>query len=166
MTEVNGMDENTDFQLLKIGELAAMAGISVKAMRVYEKKDIIKPVHVDDETGYRYYSAGQLQQLEALLALQDMGFTLNEIALIMSGQCSKEEMSELVEKKKAVLQELIWKTEAKMKTLDNINRDFEQWAVNDKTAEMTDEERAKSLAKLAVLNEENVRQILSEVVWL
>ncbi|MBO6165199.1 MAG: MerR family transcriptional regulator [Eubacterium sp.] len=166
MTEVNGMDENTDFQLLKIGELAAMAGISVKAMRVYEKKDIIKPVHVDDETGYRYYSAGQLQQLEALLALQDMGVTLNEIALIMSGQCSKEEMSELVEKKKAVLQELIWKTEAKKKALDNINRDFEQWAVNDKTAEMTDEERAKSLAKLAVLNEENVRQILSEVVWL
>ena len=152
------MEGNTDYQLLKIGELAAMAGISVKAMRVYEKKNIIKPVQIDKETGYRYYSAGQLQQVEALLALQDMGFTLNEIALIMSGECSKEEMSALVE--------LIWKTEAKMKALDNLNRDFEQWAGSEKTSQMNDEERAKSLAKLCVLNEENVRQILSEVVWL
>lgn len=157
---------NTDYQLLKIGELAAMAGISVKAMRVYEKKNIIKPVQIDKETGYRYYSVGQLQQVEALLALQDMGFTLNEIALIMSGECSKEEMSELVEQKKALLQELIWKTEAKMNALDNLNRDFEQWAGSEKTSQMNDEERAKSLAKLCVLNEENVRQILSEVVWL
>ena len=42
---------------MKIGELAAMAGISVKALRVYEKKDIIKPVEIDEKTGYRYYSA-------------------------------------------------------------------------------------------------------------
>jgi DNA-binding transcriptional MerR regulator len=157
---------NSDYQLLKIGELAAMAGISVKAMRVYEKKNIIKPVHVDEENGYRYYSVGQLQQVEALLALQDMGFALNEIALIMSGRISKEEMSDLVEQKKALLQELIWKTEAKRKALDHINRDFEQWAGSDKTTQMTEEERAKSLAKLCVLNEENVRQTLSEAVWL
>ena len=53
-----------------------------------------------------------------------------------------------------------------MKALDNLNRDFEQWAGSEKTSQMNDEERAKSLAKLCVLNEENVRQILSEVVWL
>ena len=160
------MEENNEFQLLKIGELAAMAGISVKAMRVYEKKNIIKPVQVDEETGYRYYSAGQLSELEALQALQDMGFTLNEIALIMSGSCTKEDMTSLVEQKKAIFEELIWKTEAKLKALDKINRDYEQWADNGKSKDMSDEERARSLSKLVVLNEENVRQILSEVVWL
>lgn len=160
------MEENNEFQLLKIGELAAMAGISVKAMRVYEKKNIIKPVQVDEETGYRYYSAGQLRELEALQALQDMGFTLNEIALIMSGSCTKEDMTSLVEQKKAIFEELIWKTEAKLKALDKINRDYEQWADNGKSKDMSDEERARSLSKLVVLNEENVRQILSEVVWL
>ena len=164
--EKSSMDENTEYQLLKIGELAAMAGISVKAMRVYEKKNIITPVQVDEETGYRYYSPGQLQQLEALLALQDMGFTLNEIALILSGGCSKEEMSALVEQKKGILQDLIWKTEAKMKALDSINQNFEQWIDDDKTKNMDENERARNLARLVVLNEENVRQILSEVVWL
>ena len=35
------MDKDTDFQMLKIGELAAMAGVSPKALRVYEKKNVI-----------------------------------------------------------------------------------------------------------------------------
>lgn len=160
------MNSTNEFELIKIGELAAMAGISVKALRVYEKKGIIKPVETDKKTGYRYYSAGQLQQVESLLALQDMGFTLSEIALIMSGNCSKEEMGALVEQKKEILQELIWKTEAKMKGLDSIQKSYEQWADSDKVKKMTEEERIRSLSKLTILNEENVRQILSEVIWL
>jgi Predicted transcriptional regulators len=118
-------------------EFGAMPEYLVKALRVYEKKNIITPVEVDEETGYRYYSPGQLQQVEALLALQDMGFTLNEIALIMSGKCSKEEMGVLVEQKKAVLQELIWKTETKINGLDSILKSYEQWADSEKTKKMT-----------------------------
>ena len=159
-------DNTNKYELMKIGELAAMAGVSVKALRVYEKKNIITPVEIDEKTGYRYYSADQLQQVESLLALQDMGFTLSEIALIMSGNCSKEEMGALVEQKKAILQELIWKTEAKMKGLDSIQKSYEQWADSDKVKNMTEEERIRSLSKLTILNEENVRQILSEVIWL
>ena len=77
--------EGSEMQLLKIGELAALAGVSVKALRVYEKKNVIKPVMVDEETGYRYYSPDQYQQIEALIELQVLGFTLNEIAKILSG---------------------------------------------------------------------------------
>ena len=40
-------------KLLKIGELAKLSGVSVKALHVYEKKDIIKPVKIDENTGYR-----------------------------------------------------------------------------------------------------------------
>ena len=57
------MNQDGEFQLLKIGELAALAGISVKALRVYEKKNIIKPVRVDEGSGYRYYSAGHTLQI-------------------------------------------------------------------------------------------------------
>ena len=39
-------------KLLKIGELAKLSGVSVKALHVYEKKDIIKPVKIDENTGY------------------------------------------------------------------------------------------------------------------
>ena len=54
-----------------IGEIADFFGISRKAMRLYEKKGIIKPVKVDASNGYRYYSAGQVQQ-KGLLKCQKM----------------------------------------------------------------------------------------------
>ena len=91
------MNLDGEFQLLKIGELAALAGISVKALRVYEKKNVIKPVRVDEASGYRYYSAGQLEQVESLMELQDMGFSLAEIEQILSGERSKEEILKLFE---------------------------------------------------------------------
>ena len=40
-----------DERLLKIGELAAFAGVSPKALRVYEKMNIIKPYEIDEENG-------------------------------------------------------------------------------------------------------------------
>ena len=101
------MEKDSDFQLLKIGELAAISGVSIKALRVYEKKKVIIPVEVDKETGYRYYSADQLKQIEALLELQDMGFSLNEISKLLSGNCSKDERHEMFEMKEEKLREII-----------------------------------------------------------
>lgn len=65
--------------LMLIGEIADFFGISRKAIRLYEKKGIIKPVKVDASNGYRYYSAEQVQQLNALLELKLLGFSLDEI---------------------------------------------------------------------------------------
>ena len=39
--------------LMLIGEIADFFGVSRKAIRLYEKKGIIKPVMVDAENGYR-----------------------------------------------------------------------------------------------------------------
>ena len=57
--------------LMLIGEIADFFGISRKAIR--------KPVKVDASNGYRYYSAEQVQQLNALLELKSLGFSLDEI---------------------------------------------------------------------------------------
>ena len=75
--------DNKEEKLLRIGELAKLSGISVKALHVYEKKNIIKPVYVDENTGYRYYSPDQFRLVESLLELQDMGFSLDEISKIL-----------------------------------------------------------------------------------
>lgn len=63
--------------LMLIGEIADFYGVSRKAMRLYEKKGIIKPVKADPANGYRYYSAEQVQQLNALLELKALGFSLD-----------------------------------------------------------------------------------------
>ena len=158
--------DNKEEKLLRIGELAKLSGISVKALHVYEKKNIIKPVYVDENTGYRYYSPNQFRLVESLLELQDMGFSLDEISKILSGKCSREEVSDMFDDKKILLQERIWKLEAKIKELSVIKDRLNDGQEGNRIKEMSDEERAAFLAKLVVINEEGIRQFLSEVLWL
>ena len=158
--------DNKEEKLLRIGELAKLSGISVKALHVYEKKNIIKPVYVDENTGYRYYSPDQFRLVESLLELQDMGFSLDEISKILSGKCSREEVSDMFDDKKILLQERIWKLEAKIKELSVIKDRLNDGHEGKRIKEMSDEERAAFLAKLVVINEEGIRQFLSEVLWL
>lgn len=86
--------------LMLIGEIADFFGVSRKAMRLYEKKGIIKPVKTDAANGYRYYSAEQVQQLNALLELKALGFSLDEIKQIMDGKTAKALLLEMLEKKR------------------------------------------------------------------
>ena len=72
----------------------------------------------------------------------------------------------MFDEKKTLLQERIWKLEAKIKELSVIKDRMNEGKEADRIKEMTDEERAAFLAKLVVINEEGVRQFLSEILWL
>lgn len=66
--------------MLKIGEFSTLAQVSIKTLRHYDELGLLKPLHVDAQTGYRYYSASQLPRLHRILALRDLGFPLDRIA--------------------------------------------------------------------------------------
>lgn len=66
--------------MLKIGEFSTLTQISIKTLRHYDEIGLLKPMLVDAETGYRYYSASQLPRLHRILALRDLGFPLSRIA--------------------------------------------------------------------------------------
>lgn len=154
-----------DEQLLKIGELAAMAGISPKALRIYEKMNIIKPVKVDAENGYRLYSAGQTGEVEALLEWQNLGFTLKEIKMIFSGKYSRDDINLILETKKKEWQEKIWIAQARMEEIDKLGCSL-KFDESTNLETLTDDERAWYLSRLAVVNDSNVRQSVSEAIWL
>ena len=66
--------------VLKIGEFSIFAQVPIKTLRYYDDLGLLKPAHVDADTGYRYYSASQLPRLHRILALKDLGFPLDRIA--------------------------------------------------------------------------------------
>ena len=66
--------------MLKIGEFSSLARISIRTLRHYDELGLLRPLHVDAETGYRYYSVSQLPRLHRILALRDLGFPLERIA--------------------------------------------------------------------------------------
>ena len=45
-----------DDELLTLGEVAKLDGITAKALRYYDAHNILKPAAVDPATGYRYYT--------------------------------------------------------------------------------------------------------------
>ena len=60
--------------MFKIGEFSKIAQLSGRTLRHYDTIGLLKPVHIDPATGYRYYSAEQLPRLNRILALKDLVF--------------------------------------------------------------------------------------------
>ena len=152
--------------LMLIGEIAEFFGVSRKAIRLYEKKGIIKPVKVDAVNGYRYYSADQVQQLNALLELKAMGFSLDEIKTVIDGETTKEQLLAVLEKKRQAWQETVDAASYKMECLVNIIGNLLNSRRAEDMAEMTDEERAWLLVKLVCVEDIRAQMALSEALWL
>lgn len=151
--------------LMLIGEIAEFFGVSRKAMRLYEKKGIIKPVEVDEKTGYRYYSAEQVQQLNALLELKSLGFSLDEIKKVMEGELTKEQLIAVLQKKQQAWQEAMDAAKHKTECLDNIVNQVQNSKSAERIGELTEEERAWLLVKMVCVEDVSVRSALSEALW-
>ena len=152
--------------LMLIGEIAEFFGVSRKAMRLYEKKGIIKPVKVDAANGYRYYSAEQVQQLNALLELKALGFSLDEIKMVTDGKTTKELLFKLLEKKQQAWQEAMNAAKYKAECLDGIISNLQSSDSADRIAQMTEEERAWLIVKMVCIEDVRAQKILSEALWL
>ena len=87
-------------QLYKIGMFANMNRVTIKALRYYDEQKLLVPVYVDEENGYRYYAAGQMAQLHRIIALKNMGFSIDDIRKFIEGA---EEKSFLLVKKQEIL---------------------------------------------------------------
>lgn len=66
-----------------IGEFARLGRVSVRMLRHYDAIGLLHPAHVDDATGYRSYSASQLARLNRIIALKDLGLTLQQVQDIL-----------------------------------------------------------------------------------
>lgn len=71
--------------MYKIGMFSKMNKVTIKALRYYDEVGLLKPAHIDDFTGYRYYTSEQLPILHQILSLKQMGFSIEEIAKVQKG---------------------------------------------------------------------------------
>lgn len=78
--------------MLKIGELAELAGISRDALRFYEKHGLVTPTARTD-SGYRLYSKSDVLRISFILSAKEVGFTLNEIHQLLELEVTKDKKS-------------------------------------------------------------------------
>ncbi len=71
--------------MFSIGEFARLGAVSVRTLRLYDEMGLLRPARVDQETGYRAYTPGQLGQLNRILALKELGLSLTQIRRMLAG---------------------------------------------------------------------------------
>ena len=67
---------------LTIGAFAKACRLSPKALRLYDELELLRPARVDPDTGYRYYTAGQLEQARLVAWLRRLGMPLARIRVV------------------------------------------------------------------------------------
>lgn len=66
-----------------IGRFSKMTRLSIKALRLYDRNELLRPVFVDPSTGYRYYDLEQANRAEAIRALRSVDVPLEQIRAIL-----------------------------------------------------------------------------------
>lgn len=74
------MDLRVD--LLTIGAFSNVSRLTPKALRLYDELDLLRPAHVDPDTGYRYYAPGQLERARLVAWLRRLGMPLARIRAV------------------------------------------------------------------------------------
>lgn len=93
--------------MFTIGEFSRLAQVTKRLLRYYDEIGLLKPIHTDKFTGYRYYSAEQMPRLNRILALKDLGLSLDQIHRMLSDRISTDEMQGMLLLKKAEIEQQV-----------------------------------------------------------
>lgn len=100
--------------MFAIGEFARHGRVSVRMLRHYDATGLLEPVSVDPGSGYRFYEAAQLSRLNRIIALKDLGLTLQQVASILDDQVSAAELRGMLTLRRAELQAQITSDTARL----------------------------------------------------
>lgn len=100
--------------MLKIGDFARLGQVSVVTLRHYDDCGLLHPIQVDHFTGYRYYSVTQLPRLNRIIALKDLGFSLDQIEQVLNGGITAEQLHGMLALKHAQVEQDIAKEQARL----------------------------------------------------
>ncbi len=112
--------------MFKIGDFTKLCQVSVKTLRYYDELGLLKPAHVDRFTDYRYYSAAQLPRLNRILALKDLGLSLEQIGQLLNDGVSPGQLTGMLKLKQAELQERVSEEQARLARVAAWLRQIEQ----------------------------------------
>lgn len=77
-------------------------------LRHYDKLGLLRPGHVDQWTGYRYYTLQQLPRLHRIMALKDLGLSLEQVGQLVAEGASDDRLEQILrQRQKAIESQLV-----------------------------------------------------------
>ena len=105
--------------MFRIGEFSKIAQVPASLLRYYDEIGLFKPMESDRYTSYRYYSVHQLTQLNRILALKDLGFSLDQVRRLIEDQVSAEEIRGMLSLKKAQIEQTIQSETVRLQAVES-----------------------------------------------
>ncbi|MFJ6617408.1 MerR family transcriptional regulator [Kitasatospora sp. NPDC091335] len=112
--------------MLNIGDFASHGRVSVRMLRHYDAIGLLRPARVDPVSGYRFYEASQLARLNRVIALKELGFTLQQVRAVLDERVDAAELRGMLRLRRAQLAEAIAadelrlaRVEARLRTIES-----------------------------------------------
>lgn len=112
--------------MLKIGEFSRLCRVPVSALRYYADLGLLPPAAIDRESGYRYYTLEQLPRLHRILALRDLGLSLEQIGTMLDEPVSAEQLRGMLRLRQNELAQQITEEQARLARVAARLRQIEQ----------------------------------------
>ncbi len=112
--------------MIRIGDFSKLSRVPVKTLRFYDEMGLLRPVAVDRMTGYRYYEFDQLAVLYRILALKDLGFSLEEIGRLLEEDLSIEQMRGMLKLRQAEIRQRVQEEGQRLERVERWLRQIEQ----------------------------------------
>jgi DNA-binding transcriptional MerR regulator/effector-binding domain-containing protein len=104
--------------MFSIGDFAALGRVSVRMLRHYDAIGLLRPARVDGSSGYRFYAADQLPVLNRVLALKDLGFSLQQVQAMLEEKVDAGELRGMLRLRRAQLAEEMAANNARLALVD------------------------------------------------
>lgn len=115
--------------MLSIGDFARTGSVSIRMLRHYDAVGLLRPARTDPSSGYRFYTADQLARLNRIIALKELGFTLQQVREVLDEQVGAEELRGMLRLRRAELQaelaasaERLTRVEVRLRTIESEGR--------------------------------------------
>lgn len=111
--------------MFTIGDFARYGRVSPRMLRHYDAIGLLRPARTDPATGYRLYGAAQLAKLNRIIALKDLGFTLQQVGAVLDEQVGPEELRGMLRLRRAELAEAVAAASARLARVEARLRSIE-----------------------------------------
>jgi len=104
--------------MIKLGDFSRLGRVSNVALRHYDDLGLLKPACLDPETGYRYHTVEQLPRLHRILALKELGFSLEQVARLLSDEISAAKLQGMLLLTRAELEQQMLELQARLTAIE------------------------------------------------
>ena len=112
--------------MLKIGDFSQLGQVSVRTLHHYDERGLLKPARIDGWTGYRFYSVEQLPRLNRILALKDLGFSLDQVGRLVDDDVPAEQLRGMLALKQAEIERQLTEGRTRLLRVEARLRQIEQ----------------------------------------